>query len=163
MTMERINFDATTDNGCGGSWQIGGEKPLDKPLSMRQIVAMSKADEHGYIEGIIRMDISDLIDNDLEGVLDIMSERLTGGGVLSDIAYTVIGHEDNELFIKVCGDADSVIENDGFPWNLDKDDEVTVDGKTFQIGDTEFPSDEVIRIRPKDSGQFIEVKPDDIH
>lgn len=147
-----------------------GFKVLDKPLSMREVVVMSNADKHGYIGGVIRMDLSDFIDNDLEGVLDIMSERLTACGLLSDIEYTVVGHEDNELLVMVRGSVDSI---ETFPWDLHNGDEVTIQAmtpnglpkekaRTFIIGEIQYVSDEVIRIRPRDSGDFIEVNPDDI-
>lgn len=73
--------------------------PLDKPLTEKDV------DSDGWVRGVIRLELSELISNDLEGVLDIMSERLTGSGLLSDIAYEVVGHDGDTLFVRVSGDA----------------------------------------------------------
>lgn len=73
--------------------------PLDKPLTEKDV------DSDGWVRGVIRLELSELIRNDLEGALDIMSERLTGSGLLSDIAYEVVGHDGDTLFVQVSGDA----------------------------------------------------------
>jgi hypothetical protein len=72
---------------------------LTQPLTSKD------CDAKGWVRGVIPLDLSDLIDNDLEGVLDLMSERLTGGPLLSDISYRVRGHDGNTLHIEVEGDA----------------------------------------------------------
>lgn len=73
--------------------------PLDKPLTKEDV------DADGWVRGVIRMELSEFINNDLEGVLDLLSERLTGSGLLSDIAYEVVGHDGDTLFVRVSGDA----------------------------------------------------------
>lgn len=73
--------------------------PLDKPLTAEDV------DSDGWVRGVIRVELSELISNDLEGVLDILSERLTGSGLLSDITYDVVGNDGDTLFVRVSGDA----------------------------------------------------------
>lgn len=58
----------------------------------------------------VRVDLCEVIDNDLEGFLDILSERATGGPLLMDISYRVVAVEqDSTLVIEVDGD-DSEVE-----------------------------------------------------
>lgn len=64
-----------------------------------------------WVEGVVPIDLSDFINCDLEGILDIMSERLTGSGLLSDISYEVVGHRKDELHIKVAGSAELILDH----------------------------------------------------
>lgn len=93
---------------------------LDAPLPMDEIrrQADGPADErmrhepHGYAIGVVTVDLSDFIDNDLEGILDLLSERLTGGSSLMDIAYKVVGHDGDALHIEVSGDVSMILDQD---------------------------------------------------
>lgn len=60
-------------------------------------------DQNDFITAKVEVDLSEFIDNDLEGVLDLLSERATGASILSDISYKVINHEGNALQIAVTG------------------------------------------------------------
>ena len=44
-------------------------------------------DDNNYIRGIVKVELSDMIENDLEGFLDLISEKLTGSPLLMDIGY----------------------------------------------------------------------------
>lgn len=80
---------------------------LEKPLTLSQI--REQMDEDGWIEGVISMDIGEFTDHDLEGVLDIMSERLCDSPCLSDINYDIVGHDGkNTLYVKVSGDISDI-------------------------------------------------------
>lgn len=83
---------------------------LAKPLTLREI--MSHKTEDDYIEGVIAVDIEDLINNDLEGVLDMLSEQLTNSYLLMSMGYEVVGHEGNTLHMKVWGDVSMIIERE---------------------------------------------------
>ena len=48
---------------------------------------VTSVDENGYITVSIDMSLSDFIDNDLEGVLDAISNAASGTELLSDISY----------------------------------------------------------------------------
>lgn len=67
-----------------------------------------------YINEVIPVSLHDLIDNDLEGILDIMSEQLLGlQGVLSDISYEVVGSGmSDDIHIRVEGYAELFDEMD---------------------------------------------------
>jgi len=65
-----------------------------------QVVAV---DKNGIITVQVEVDLSEFIDNDLEGVLDLLSEEATGTEVLSDISYLIVGHQGNVLSIQVTG------------------------------------------------------------
>lgn len=53
---------------------------------------LASMDESGYITTVIQMDLSTLIDNDLESVLDFMSNAAIGSELLNNINYSVVGH-----------------------------------------------------------------------
>lgn len=62
-----------------------------------------EADENGFIAVQVEVDLSEIIDNNLEGVLDVLSEKATGTEVLSNISYSVVGHQGNTLTVRVTG------------------------------------------------------------
>lgn len=60
----------------------------------------------------VEISLHDLIDNDLEGILDLLSEKATGSPLLQDITYRVVGCvPPHTLYIEVDGD-DSAIEKE---------------------------------------------------
>lgn len=61
--------------------------------------------EPGFVEKEVVVSLSEVINNDNEGFLDILEKRTLGkNGVLSDIEYEIVGHlPQNELRIKVSG------------------------------------------------------------
>ncbi len=61
-----------------------------------------------YVNEVVPVSLHDLIDNDLEGFLDIVSEQLLGDlGVLSDISYEVVGSGiSDDVHIRVEGYAE---------------------------------------------------------
>lgn len=81
---------------------------LNAPLTPAQLREGENTD--GYVTGAVSVSPSDLIDNDLEGVLDILSERLTGTDLLEDISYRVIGAADDMIHVEVTGNPVSVLE-----------------------------------------------------
>ena len=74
---------------------------LEEPLSRKE---WERARD-GYWSGNSTVSLQDVIDNDLEGFLDIVEDRLIGDeGILSDTEYDVIGNGMNdELHIRVSG------------------------------------------------------------
>lgn len=63
-----------------------------------------RVDQNNFINVQVELELSDIINNDLEGVLDLLSEQATGSEVLSNITYTVVGHCGNTLSVNVTGD-----------------------------------------------------------
>ena len=67
---------------------------LEAPYTVAQIKAIQN--KAGSISGIITVDLHEIIDNDLEGLMDIFEERLVAEGILSDISYNVVGNGLND-------------------------------------------------------------------
>jgi hypothetical protein len=59
---------------------------------------------------IVEVDLSEIIDTDLEGFLDILSERATGSPLLMDISYRIVSVENDTLKIEVDGDTSAIEE-----------------------------------------------------
>lgn len=66
-------------------------------------------DDQGSIAGEVAIDLHAVIDNDLEGVLDLLSEALTGCLLLQDVGRQVLGHDGDTLRLLVSGDPSEVI------------------------------------------------------
>ena len=91
---------------------IKGKEYLYGPLPEEVISA--NTDENGYIEGVIKLNLSDIINSDYEQFLDTLSEALVESDLLMDLSYEIISlcpEEKNTLFILVRGDATSVLES----------------------------------------------------
>lgn len=69
---------------------------------------VTSVDENGFITVTIDMELSSFIDNDLEGVLDLISHGATGSELLSDIGYSVVGHQGDTLKLKVTGSIEAI-------------------------------------------------------
>ena len=66
-----------------------------------QILAMEM---DALVEGHVYVDLDEAIDNDLEGFLDIVSNRLVGHGLLQDITYRIVGATpEHEIIVYVSG------------------------------------------------------------
>lgn len=84
---------------------------IQKPLTeqeMQEILASGNP----TVAGIIPMELNDIINTDLEGFLDILSRRMTGTELMSDIYYRCVGYDANTnmLRIEVHGDISSCID-----------------------------------------------------
>lgn len=89
---------------------INDKEYLYGPLPEEVISA--NTDENGYIEGIIKLNLSDIIHSDFEQFLDTISEALVGNDLLMDTSYEIIGlcpEEKNTFYILIRGDATSVL------------------------------------------------------
>lgn len=65
---------------------------------------IAKPDANNQITVTVRVDLSKFIDNDLEGILDHLSEEACGSTCMGNINYVVTGAEGNELTLEVTGD-----------------------------------------------------------
>lgn len=84
---------------------------LDGPLSPAALAAA--ADDDGWVSGVVRIDLGDLIDTDLDGALDLFSEALTDSPLLMQVTYAVVGHADGDvLHVRVSGDASQILSDD---------------------------------------------------
>lgn len=86
-----------------------------KPLSLTEIKERLE-DESTYIRGVVPIGLQDIVDNDFETFLDILSENLIGNVCLMDINYKCVGIEDEgqTLLIEVSGDVSNVLDEDEY-------------------------------------------------
>ena len=82
---------------------------ITKPLTIEEM--KNRINEDNYINGIVSVELSDLIDNDFENFLDIISEKLTNSPCLMDVSYEVVGSGNGDtIYIKVMGDITDIID-----------------------------------------------------
>lgn len=107
-------YNTNDKNVISGNYyvSINGKDYLYGPLPEEIISA--NTDENGYIEGTIKLNLSNIIHSDFEQFLDTLSEALVKNDLLMDISYEVIGlcpEEKNTFYILVRGDATTVLES----------------------------------------------------
>lgn len=84
---------------------------LTQPYTREEL--RSNMDEDGYVEGKVIVDFNQILDIDLEGFLDCLSERLTGSLLLMNIDYDIVGIVGpNELVINVSGNVSNIIDTE---------------------------------------------------
>lgn len=88
---------------------MSGVVVRENPFPMELMEEALEGDNNGYIEGVVAVELSDIIDRDFDGFLDLLSEKLTGTELLMDINYQVVGHDENILFINVRGDVSDIV------------------------------------------------------
>lgn len=79
------------------------------PLSFEEI--LKTMNEGMYVSGNVLMEINDLIYGDLESTLDILSEKLVGTPLLSDISYKAVDTYDDMIVVQVRGCVDMLIDD----------------------------------------------------
>ncbi len=84
---------------------------LEVPYHAHQIKAIQNT--AGGMSGVVSVELTDIIDNDLEGFLDILEERLIGtAGMLTDINYDVVGNGlSDSIHIRVTGVVEFIEED----------------------------------------------------
>ena len=100
---------------------VGGKDYLCAPLS--EVTIRKHMDKDNYISGVIKIHISDMIDNDFEDFLDFISTELVGNELLMNIDYKVLGlceDEENTLYLLVSGDVSNVLGEDRLVFDLSK-------------------------------------------
>ena len=83
---------------------------LTKPLTIEEM--KKQMEENDEVTGVIRIELSDAIENGLEGFLDFISEELTGSPLLMSIDYEIIIADKDWIYLKVTGDASNIIEDE---------------------------------------------------
>jgi len=87
-----------------------GEKPSDHPV-WRNVVKPHLEDD-GRLYGVVEVDVNDLINGNMDTILDLLSEKLTGSESLSDITFSVVGFKPpGTLYIEVGGDPALILEH----------------------------------------------------
>jgi hypothetical protein len=63
----------------------------------------------------VRVELAEIVDNDLEGFLDLLSEKHTRSNLLMDIDYKIVGYTDDALIIEVSGDYSAILNEEESP------------------------------------------------
>lgn len=86
---------------------------LTAPYAERDEVA-ARAGQTGRIEAVVSVDLSEAVDNGLDGWLALLSDRVLGSHEpgLTDVAYNVVGHVGCELLLLVSGDVSDYLAAD---------------------------------------------------
>lgn len=74
-------------------------KSLALGESLTHDEVLKLADKNGYITGVVRVEFSEVIENDIEGFLDILSERLLETDLLSELSCQIVGVEDGRTLL----------------------------------------------------------------
>ena len=83
---------------------------LEKPYTLEEIQEHTK--DRMWIKGVIKISLNEVINNDLEGFLDIISERLIDSVCLRDIYSQLVGCNPatGEIYLNVEGDPTDALE-----------------------------------------------------
>jgi hypothetical protein len=85
-------------------------KVWDVPPTKEQL--KEYMDEGGRLENVIVLvSLSEIIDGDLEDFLTKLAER-AGVPLLADICYSIEGHNEDDLYINVSGDASCLLDEE---------------------------------------------------
>ena len=86
-----------------------GILPRNAPLTKDDIQGFMAA--QGFVDGTVAVTVQELIDNDYEGFLDILENRLVGLQILSDIQEEMVGADvtAGEVYFKVSGYVEDLI------------------------------------------------------
>ncbi len=94
---------------------------LTRPLTASQI--RRQMDANGVVEGVVAVELDDLIDNDRDRVMEILSEALIDNGALEDIEYEAVGVDGDMVHLLVSGDASSLVEEEEEESDEDEDED----------------------------------------
>jgi hypothetical protein len=84
------------------------QQVLTRPLTHAQMRRQMEA--NGYVEGVVPVDLDEIIDSDRDTFLSMMSELLTDSSELEDLEYEVVGADGDTLHILVSGDATALLD-----------------------------------------------------
>jgi hypothetical protein len=84
------------------------QEVLTRPLTHVQM--RRQMDANGYVEGIVPVDLDEIIDSDRDTFIGMLSEMLTDSADLDELEYEVVGYDGDTLHILVSGDATSLLD-----------------------------------------------------
>jgi hypothetical protein len=83
-------------------------------------------DANGYVEGVVPVDVDEIVDSDRDAFIGMLSEMLTDSPDLDELEYEVVGHDGDMLHILVSGDATALLDD------TDDDEEVEDEEDDFR-------------------------------
>jgi hypothetical protein len=69
-------------------------------------------DADGLVEGVVAIELDDVIDSDRDRVMELLSEALADSNAIEDIEYELVGNDGDMLHVLVRGDASSLVEDE---------------------------------------------------
>ncbi len=88
-------------------------KTLKKPLTTAQVKKLTKDGKESLTVNVV-VSTDEMIDNDFEGFLDLVAERVHDSGLLEDFSYKPIGMtKKQDVIFEVVGSASAILDNDG--------------------------------------------------
>jgi hypothetical protein len=100
--------DTNDENPC--VWIVYNEGLKTGQLSNAEMQQMM--DENSVVKGVIEIELAEVIDNDFESFLDVISEKLTGSTLLMGTDYSIVGRNGNAILLAVTGDASMILEDE---------------------------------------------------
>lgn len=97
---------------------------LTRPLTHVQM--RRQMDANGYVEGVVPVDVDEIVDSDRDAFIGMLSEMLTDSPDLDELEYEVVGHDGDMLHILVSGDATALLDD------TDDDEEVEDEEDDFR-------------------------------
>ena len=85
------------------------QEVLTRPLTHVQM--RRQMDANGYVEGIVPVDLDEIIDSDRDTFIGMLSEMLTDSADLDELEYEVVGFDGDMLHILVSGDATALLDD----------------------------------------------------
>jgi hypothetical protein len=85
------------------------QEVLTRPLTHVQM--RRQMDANGYVEGIVPVDLDEIIDSDRDTFVGMLSEMLTDSADLDELEYEVVGFDGDMLHILVSGDATVLLDD----------------------------------------------------
>lgn len=82
---------------------------LLQPLSMDELI--EQQDVYGNVTDFVAVNLKDIIDGDFESFLNLLSEKMTGTCLLSDISYQTMGCEEGMVIFEVKGNINMILED----------------------------------------------------
>lgn len=90
--------------------------PLTAPYTTAQLKSMVEGKPDTYVTGRIALPLDEIVAFNLEGFLDLISEKLVGSTLLMDITYKCVGSieagDEHEVLIEVTGDVSMILTNE---------------------------------------------------
>ena len=81
---------------------IQSESPfLSRPLNKKQLE--KQIEKAGRVEGVVAVDLPDIIDSSFREFVDTISEKVTGRYLLQDISFRLIGVRKGKALVEVNG------------------------------------------------------------
>lgn len=82
---------------------------LSRPLTIEEM--KERQNSEGFITAIVAVNFNDVVVNDQEYFLDLLSEKVTGKTTLQMVNYNLVGHQNGiTVLLEVSGDVSRILD-----------------------------------------------------